>query len=93
MRYAKIDTVLEPWSKKNGFQVLKEYKDDEVRAVEKHHGKKRLFQIWLDSPDIKGLIGVHVWDFKKRRRDFLVSYPDLEEYLDATLAIANNWFK
>lgn len=93
MGYEQIDSILNDWAASNGLHIYSEYKDDEVRSVEFRGGRRDGYQIWIDKPDVNGLIGIHVWDFKRhgRRRDFSVSYVDLREHLEVALQIANKW--
>lgn len=91
MGYTKIDKILEEWAGKHAFLFYKTYQGEDVRAVEKREGQRRIFQIWIDEPDKSGLIGVHVWNFKKKRRDFVISANDLDEYLENALKIAEAW--
>ena len=93
MGYEMIDLVLNEWAKFHGLPIQKEYKDSEVRSVQFYKSQRDGYEIWIDKPDGNGLIGIHVWDFRRRgrRRDFLVSPNDLREYLDAALNIAKSW--
>ncbi len=93
MGYENIDSILDDWAQTNGLHIYKEYQEGEVRSVEQRSGPRSGFQIWIDKPDSNGLIGIHLWDFKRagRRRDFLVSLVDLREYLESALRIAKSW--
>ena len=91
MDYEKIDPIIERWANDNRLCVFKEYKEIDVRSIELVDDKGTRFQIWIDPPDNAGLIGLHVWNFKKKRRDFLVSAIDLNEYLENALRIARSW--
>jgi hypothetical protein len=91
MEYEKIDPTINGWVERNRLYLYKEYKEIEVRSVEFVSANGRRFQIWVDPPDVDGMIGIHVWDFKRKRRDFLVSEIDLDEYLQSTLDIAQTW--
>jgi hypothetical protein len=95
MGYEKIDRILDAWATAHRLNLCKVYQESEVRSVEKRRGRRQGFQIWIDKPDIEGLIGVHLWDFKRRgrRRDFLVPMIDLREYLEMIYQIAQTWEK
>lgn len=93
MGYENINGVLEAWAKRNKLYLYKEYKEIEVCSVDIVSEKGRQSQIWIDPLDSEGLTGIHVWDFKKKRRDFLVSAIDFEEYLENALRIAKSWIK
>ena len=93
MSYSSIDPIINNWVDANGLHLYKEYKDIEVRSVDVVNADGQRCQIWIDKPNDAGLIGVHVWDFKKRgnKRDFLISSTDLFEYLSHTLTLAIKW--
>ncbi len=98
MGYEAIDAAINAWAEANGLNIHRVDREVEIRSVEHRVGRRAGYQIWIDEPDAKGLIGIHVWDFKRfdrngRRRDFLVSSSDLREYLDAALRIANTWLE
>lgn len=93
MGYEHIDSILNEWAVANGLHIHKQYQESEVRSVEQRSDRRTGYQIWIDKPDADGLIGIHVWDFRRRgrRRDFLVSMVDLRNHLEATLQIARKW--
>jgi hypothetical protein len=98
MVYEAIDPVIDAWANTNGLHIQKVYKEIVVRSIEYRISRQEGYQIWIDEPYPNGLIGVHVWDFKRvdrggRRRDFLVSSTDLREYLDTALSIASTWLE
>lgn len=95
MGYKKIDGIIEDWARVNRLPLLKEAKEEDVRYFELADEKGRRYQIWVDEPDQHGLIGVHVWNLKRRgrRRDFLVSANDLHEYLENAFRIAQSWME
>jgi hypothetical protein len=93
MGYEIIDNLLDGWAQSRGVHLYKKHQDSEVRSADIVDSKGRRYQIWIDKPDLNGLVGIHVWDQKRRgrKRDFLVSSADLEEYLDSALKIAKTW--
>lgn len=96
MGYEAIDAVIYAWADANRLNIHTVHKEIEIRSIEYRLGRREGYQIWIDEPDASGLVGIHVWDFKRvdcggRRRDFLVSSPDLREYLDTALQIASTW--
>jgi len=93
MSYEKIDAIIEDWARLHRLPLYKEVKEEEARYFELADQEGRRYQIWIDEPDQKGFIGVHVWNLKRRgrRRDFLVSANDLSEYLESALKIAKSW--
>jgi hypothetical protein len=32
--------------------------------------------LWIDTPDERGLVGIHAWDFSKRRLNYI--FPSAE---------------
>ena len=93
MGYQEIDGTIEEWARLHRLPLYKEAKEAEARYFELADQNGRMYQIWIDEPDYNGLIGVHVWNLKRRgrRRDFLVSANDLSEYLENVLKIAQSW--
>jgi hypothetical protein len=96
MDYRQIDPVIDAWAGTHGVSVYREYKETEVRSVERRVAKNSGYQIWIEAPDADGLVGIHVWDFRRsdrggKRRDFLVSQHDLRNYLESALIIAQQW--
>lgn len=91
MSYITIDETLNKWASKNNQVLLSEYKDYEVRSFEVFDmGKK--FQIWIDHP--KGeFIEIHIWDYKKRRKDWSVRVNELCQILDEAIATVFEWRK
>ena len=88
-----IDRILKDWARRNSLTLHTVYKEIEIRSVEIVDKGGSRFQIWVDAPDDAGQIGLHVWDFKRKRRDFLVASVDLNEYLENVLKIARSWAK
>ena len=89
MSYSIIDDVLNKWASDNNQVLLSEYKDCEVRSFEVFD-KSRKFQIWIDRPEA-GFVGVHVWDYKKRRKDWRVLTTVLYPALDEAFATVFQW--
>lgn len=91
MSYKLIDPVIDGWAKKNGISIQKDYKDEEVRTTNIFGLGEKNFQVWIDSPDESNSVGVHVWDYKKLREDFIASTDELERVLDKTLEVIDKW--
>jgi hypothetical protein len=89
--YAGIDPILDRWAAANGLTVMTSYKDYEVRSIDLVDAQGTRFQLWLDPPGETGAVGVHVWDYRKRRADYEVQLEDLAEYLDGALQTASEW--
>lgn len=91
MSYARIDPILDRWATANGLNVMTSYKDYEVRSIDLVDVRGTRFQVWIDPPGATGRIGVHVWDYRKRRADYEVQLEDLAECLDEALQAASDW--
>lgn len=91
MSYARIDPILDRWAAANGLIVMTSYKEYEVRSIDLVDSQGARFQLWLDPPGETGRIGVHVWDYKKRRADYEVKLEDLADCLDEALQAASEW--
>jgi hypothetical protein len=93
MSYASIDSVISTWAKNHKLHVYEQYKDEEVRSVEFVGTDGEKCQLWIDPPDPKGTVQVHLWDYKKRRQDCKVSINDLQACLDTARTTALSWLK
>ncbi len=71
MRYEKIDSILKNWADARSLHIYTIYKEVEVRSIEVVGNKNGRYQLWLDAPDEKGQVCIHIWDYKKRKKDFL----------------------
>lgn len=89
MSYNTIDETINKWASANNQSVLSEYKDCEVRSFEVFDREKK-FQIWIDRP-AEGFVGTHVWDYKKRRKDWNTPTVNLYTILDEALATIIEW--
>jgi len=87
MSYASIDSIINEWVRARSLTLFKLYKESEVRAVDvvNQHGLR--CQIWVDEPDSSGKVGVHAWDYKRKRNDYDVTIDRLSACLDQ----AYNW--
>jgi hypothetical protein len=89
MSYCIIDEIIKNWASNNNQQLLSEYKDCEVRSFEVFD-EGRKFQIWIDRPT-EGSVGVHVWDYKKKRKDWRALTANLYPTLDEARATIFEW--
>ncbi|HEY0048628.1 MAG TPA: hypothetical protein VGB68_05040, partial [Pyrinomonadaceae bacterium] len=85
-RYETIDSILNNWANKRNLHLYKNYKDEEVRSFEIVNTQGDRYQIWVDAPDEKGQIGIYVWDYKKRRKDFIAQEVELFEKLESAFS-------
>lgn len=71
--------------------VYKEFKDVEVRAIDVVSPSGAKCQIWIDPPDVEGLVGVHVWNYRDKRADIYVPAAQLRASLNKAYATAHSW--
>lgn len=88
--YEALDATILTWVKRHSLQLLTEYKESEVRSVEVVGKNGKRFQIWISRPN-GGRVGVHVWNYKKMRKDWDVNIDDLVRPLDEALNTALTW--
>jgi len=91
--YQKIDPIIQDWADKHKLRVYTSYQDYEVRSVDVVDQKGRKYQIWIDSPDQFGNVGVHAWDYKRRRKDYMVSTNDLRGCLEEAYNTVLLWIQ
>jgi len=91
MSYAGVDPILNQWAADHRLTVMTSYKDYEVRSIDLVDAQGVRFQLWLDPPGETGRIGVHVWDYRKRRADYGANLEDLAKCLDEALQAASEW--
>lgn len=90
MTYATIDEPLKRWVADHRLQLSTAYRDEEVRSIEIVSPEGRRFQMWLDLPRA-GCVGVHLWDYKKRRVDLEVPHNEVVKALDSLFTTAKEW--
>jgi hypothetical protein len=93
MSYQKIDLTIRDWSDKYKLSVYTSYKDYEVRSVDVVDQKGRKYQIWIDPPDQRGNVEVHAWDYRRRRKDYIVSANDLRSCLEEAYNVVSLWIR
>ena len=79
------------WADKRNLLVYKIYKEIELRSFQIVDAKGRQYQLWVDAPDENELIGIHVWDLGKRRKDFIAQKETLFEQLEIAYLYLENW--
>jgi hypothetical protein len=80
--YSEIDDVLERWASIYKIPILKEYKDDEVRAFSFVGQAGGQYQLWVDPINTDSSIEIHVWNYKNIRRDFICDKSELFQTLE-----------
>ena len=92
MSYSAVDLVLHDWTSRKGLRIYKLYKDTEVRSIEIVSPQGKRFQLWIDEPSQTGDIGIHIWDMKKKRKDYSASSASFENVLEEAYKQAQSWF-
>jgi hypothetical protein len=90
MGYEEIDSVLEKWAQARLLHMYRLYQDEEVRSFDVVNENAERFQIWVDLPE-SNQIKVHIWDYKKKKKDFLASKDTLFRTLDAAYDLTTAW--
>lgn len=91
MAHVQIDEVLIEWSRKRQLPLQRKFKEEDVRSFEIVDTQGRRYQIWIDEPDLEGSIGVHVWDYGKRRKDFVTETSTLSDTLETAYSAVQAW--
>ena len=91
MGYRLIDDQLYLWASKYGVHIYTSYKDEDVRSIDIVDPLGIGFQIWLDPPASDASTTVHVWDFKKRSKEFPAGKGALAEALEKARAQVCAW--
>jgi hypothetical protein len=91
-----IDTVISKWAQRRRATISAIYKENESRCIDFHDEANQRYQIWVDPPINDPLnsnpeIGVHAWDYGKRRKDFVSQMNDLPRRLDEAYGIIQKW--
>ena len=87
MSYEKIDTIILKWVERHNFVLYTKHYGCEVRSVDivSMYGKK--FQIWIDIPKYDK-VRVHLWDYKKWKKDWTVVINELDNCLEKATDMA-----
>lgn len=91
MTYALIDAVITDFARSYGLHVLTSYKDEEVRSLNLVGPTGQQAQLWVDPPGPSDMVGVHAWDYRKRRLDRTVTPSDLRQALEDLRSVALTW--
>jgi hypothetical protein len=88
--YTVVDETIGAWVERNNLSLFTQYKDSEVRSVDVVGANGRRFQIWIDRPQ-GNIVSVHVWDYKKMRKDWEVDISELDTSLEVAISTAQVW--
>jgi len=86
MTYLSIDSIINEWVAAHRLTLFTVYKEIDVRSIDVVNQRGRRCQIWIDEPDNTGKVGVHAWDYKKQRKDYIIPISDLFACLDDAYA-------
>ncbi|HEU0143418.1 MAG TPA: hypothetical protein VFQ47_01415 [Nitrososphaera sp.] len=89
--YSEIDPIIYAWAQKYSLHIHTKYKDYDVRSIDMVGSLGKRYQIWLDAPDERKEIGLHAWDYKKRKVEVKSSTSDLGENLEKIYATVVEW--
>ena len=82
MSYATIDSTIKAWVTMHNLTLFTVYQDYEVRSVDVVNQLGHRCQIWIDEPDGRGQVGVHAWDYRKKKKDYSVQISELPKCLE-----------
>jgi hypothetical protein len=90
MSYSNIDSILLNWTKRHQLVLCSRYRDSDVRSIEIVDNAGKRYQIWIDEPENEH-IGVHAWDYRRKRSDWSPIQNELEKCLDEALETVLKW--
>jgi predicted SAM-dependent methyltransferase len=91
MKYADIDKVLTPWSKRHGLHVFTKYRDEEVRSIDVVDDAGGRYQIWISEAENSGRAKVSAWNYKDKKKTVESSFLDLEQALEELYSEVMLW--
>lgn len=83
MSYHQIDETINAWASDNKLTIFTRHQDYDVRSTDVVDELGNKYQIWIDEPKSDGSVEVHVWDYKKKRKDFMTTTLNLMSALKA----------
>ena|SRR5260221_7078799 len=97
LNFEPIDRIIDDWVQHNKLNLMKEYKDCDVRSVDltDSTGSRRV-QIWID-PVEDDRTTINVWKIPRRSRDnkpptrIPANKENLRSALDEAVEMANDW--
>ena len=91
MSYALVDEALLAWAKARQLHLYTTHRDEAVRSTNVVGMDGSKCQIWIDAPGPDGVVHVHVWDYRARRRDFEGPVGETRRFLDEAWSTAIGW--
>lgn len=92
MSYEQIDPPISAWVKRHSLNLFTAHHDCDVRSVTVVSSAGQRFQIWIDRPRA-GRVAVHLWDYRRRRRDWNVAVSDLAACLESVSSEVAMWMQ
>ena len=89
--YSDIDPIIYAWAQKHSLHIYTLYKDYEVLSVDVLGNAGARYQIWVDAPDMRKGVDVHVGNYKKKRADYKTSVSGLKKTLETAYSKALSW--
>ena len=93
MGYETIDNIIEKWAFDNDLKWARMYQGYPVRSTDLVDSNGNKYQIWLDEPTSDARIRVHIWNYKKLRRDFEAAPSSLSDVLDQAKEAIQGWWR
>lgn len=90
MNFEAIDVELEKWVAENRLELVKRYRDDDIRSVNISSSQGSIYQIWVDGPVTEN-VTVMAWDYGERRHSERCRSVDITAALDNALRIVRTW--
>ena len=90
MNYAKIDPTITAWARKHLFTIYTYYRDSEVRSIDIVSPQGHKYQLWIDPPT-NATVAIHVWNYKRRRKDWSVRIDELVQILEEAHQTIKSW--
>lgn len=91
MSFDPVDEVLEQWLRVHKVRLYKEFKGEPVRSFDVVSPTGDKVQIWIDPVSDRGDVHVHIWDYRRRRRDLSGTISELIRLVDDAHATAQAW--
>jgi len=93
MSYLKIDPILKRWACDNDLHIYTSHQDYDIRSLDIVSPSGKRFQLWIDELDVNEKSTVHIWDFKKKRKDYQCDLNVLVDNLNMAYRKIIDWSK
>lgn len=89
--YSEVDPMLYAWAQRHSLKIRTEYKDYDVRSIDVAGDSGKLYQLWIDPPDKMEKVGIHAWDYKKRKADIQSPLSEMDKNLEVIYSTVMSW--